>query len=113
MASHCGLQYFFPSLTVQLQLGCAHFLLSATGGSFSLPGGSFAAGRAGSGGLGEQLDHRFVEDRNVIGLAAADPVPVANDLFVAPAAAGIANIVLDRVVAREAAALDQAGGNQE
>jgi len=83
MASHCGLQYFFPSLTVQLQLGCAHFLLSATGGSFSLPGGCFAAGRvAGSGGLGEQLDHRFVEDRNVIGLAAAHPVPVADHFLV-------------------------------
>lgn len=34
MASHCGLQYFFSSPTVQLQLGCAHFLLAATGGSF-------------------------------------------------------------------------------
>jgi hypothetical protein len=34
MASHCGLQYFFPSLTVQEQLGCAHFLLSGTVSSF-------------------------------------------------------------------------------
>src|SRR5262252_4552624 len=33
MASHCGLQNFSPSRTVQLQLGCAHFLLLATVGS--------------------------------------------------------------------------------
>jgi len=101
-------------MTIQLQLGCAHFLLSATGGSF-LPGrGFFGAGYAlRFKGVGKQLDHRLIENRDIIGLAAADPVLVADYCFVAPTTTGIPDIVLKGVVAGEMPALDQSGGNQK
>src|SRR5215467_6234895 len=93
MASHCGLQYFFPSDTLQLQLGCAHFLLSATADSFLLGRSSFRGRRMRLKGFGEKLDHGFVEGRNVVGFAAADPVFVANYFLVAPTGPGIAYVV--------------------
>jgi hypothetical protein len=114
MASHCVLQYFFPSPTVQLQLGCAHFLLPATAGSFLFGRALLSAGGGMRlEGFAEQLNHGFVEHGDVIRLAAADPVLVANDFFVAPAAPGIPNIVLQRVIAGEMPASDQSSGNEQ
>src|SRR2546430_6882364 len=61
----------------------------------------------------EQLNHALIKGRDILRAAAADPVPVAHQLLVYPPGASIANIVLDRVIARQRPALGKACRDQQ
>src|SRR6185437_10971446 len=57
--------------------------------------------------LAKQADHFTVEDWNVGGLAAAHPILVADHFFVHPIAAGITDIVFNRVIAGKRSSIHQ------
>src|SRR6185295_6581938 len=63
--------------------------------------------------LAHDADALAVEGGQVVRFAAADPVAVADALLVFPDRAGVAHVVLQRRPARERAALDEAGGDQD
>ena len=65
------------------------FLLSGLGAGFA---------------LAEEREHFFVERGDVGGLATANPIGVANDFFILPVAASIADVVLDGVITGQCAA---------
>lgn len=48
--------------------------------------------------FGEEPQHFAIEGGNIRRLPARNPVPVANDFLIPPLTAGVANVVLDRVI---------------
>src|SRR5438105_4273833 len=76
----------------------------------SLALGNFAGSAAA---FRQELNHLAVEGWNIAGLPAAYPVGIANDLAVFPNASCVADVVLDGVVAGQAASTHQAGGDQQ
>src|SRR5579863_280391 len=63
--------------------------------------------------LRKEPHHLAIERRNIRRLTAGYPIPVAYHFFIFPLATGIANIVLNCVVAGKDAAFHQACGNQQ
>src|SRR5438105_13992153 len=55
--------------------------------------------------LGEEVDHLSIESGQVGGFAAGDPIAVTDHGLVDPSPAGIADVVLDRVIAAQRPAL--------
>ena|SRR6266478_1311248 len=62
---------------------------------------------------GEEGEHGLIEGREIAGLAAGDQIAVFDNLLIEPLAAGIADIILNRVVTREPSAADHISRNQE
>ena len=103
---------------LQLQLGCAHFVSDLSAMLF-LPQKSFL--NLSSSHLAKavpvhsvfrsscqlrflkELDHGLVKRRNIVRTPAANPISIADSLFIFPIATRVANIILDRVVARKLA----------
>ena len=56
----------------------------------------------------EQFDHALIEGRQVFRAAATDPRAITNHFLVYPVGTGIADVILDGVVAGHGLALDQA-----
>jgi hypothetical protein len=54
-------------------------------------------------GFFKELDHGLVKRRDIFRTPAANPISIPNGLFVFPIAARVANIILDRVIARKLA----------
>src|SRR4051812_34284760 len=61
---------------------------------------------------GEEADHRVVEGGQVAGLPACDPILIADHVSVDPIAAGVADVVLNSVIAGQRSSLNQTCGNQ-
>lgn len=49
--------------------------------------------------LGKQANHSFIEGRDIIRVAAADPVPVPDHFRIQPVSTGVANVILEGIVA--------------
>src|SRR2546427_3257559 len=61
----------------------------------------------------EKLKHLSIECRDIAGLSATDPIPVAHNFLIHPVSARVANVILDGVKAGQGAALDAISRNQE
>src|SRR5579864_67224 len=61
---------------------------------------------------GKQFDHRLIKSWDVARLPTGDPVGVFYDFTVQPVTAGIADVVLNSVVAGEPPAAHQVGGDE-
>ncbi len=56
----------------------------------------------------EQFNHALVEGRQVLRAAAADPDAIAHHFLVYPVASGVADVILDSVIAGHRFTFDQA-----
>src|SRR5260221_2553423 len=63
--------------------------------------------------LREERDHRRIERRKILGAATCHPVAILDHLLVHPVPSGVANVVLEGRPARQRAAFDQTGRDQQ